>query len=307
MAGRRVNLADLAGDTPLSEARVPAVGEPLSQRAARLEQVAANPLNTRDVQGHPDKIAALAESIRQNGQLQPCTVVTRRAFTEIFPEFAETVGDVLYVQVTGARRRVAVAEAGLSQIDISVKDGVAASRSAFISATTAENIDREDYDPIEEALQVQLLVRESGSGQAAAQQLSRTPGWITQRVNLLRLEPELQSALRAREIPIRQVRQLHKASRPDQLAALASWNTVVRSRERADTARELQQERQGDEAADEGAGPVAGEKRRRRTGISAAIHTLGGTPMKIAQSLRAELSEDDRRTLAEALLSDQSL
>lgn len=300
MAGRRVNLADLAGEPPLQEARVPAFAE-VAQRSARVEQVAANPLNTRDVYAQPAKVTELAQSVRLNGQLQPCTVVTRNAFVAIFPEHAAVVQDAAYVQVTGGRRRAAILEVGLMTIDIAVKDAVASSRAAFISATAAENLDRENYDPVEEALTVQLLVRECGSGRDAAQQLSRTAPWVSQRLNLLKLEPELQAALRAGEMPLREARQLHRCSREEQLSALSAWRRLAASRQRADDAREAGRD---EDPESDGDGSVGRTPRRRASGVAAAIRRLGGTPVEIAGTLRAQLAPEDWAALVTEVLRE---
>lgn len=282
---------------------MPAFAE-VTQRSARVEQVAANPLNTRDVGAQRAKVAELAQSIRLNGQLQPCTVVTRGAFEGIFPEHAAAVQDAAYVQVTGGRRRAAILEVGLAAMDIAVKDAVASSRAAFISATAAENLDRENYDPVEEALTVQLLVRECGSGRDAAQQLSRTAPWVSQRLNLLKLEPELQTALRAGDMPLREARQLHRCSREEQLAALAAWRRLAAARQRADEVREAGR----DDAEDSDGGDAAAgrEPQRRASGVAAAIRKLGGTPIKIAATLRAELPPEDWAALVTELLRDEA-
>lgn len=66
------------------------------------------------------------------------------------------------MQVTGRRRRVALPLAGKSTMDIRVHDHLAESR-LFLSATAAENIDRRDYNAVEEARAVVHLVREAGS------------------------------------------------------------------------------------------------------------------------------------------------
>ncbi|GGM22270.1 ParB/RepB/Spo0J family partition protein [Dactylosporangium sucinum] len=298
MAGKRINLAELADEPPLEEARVPGFTE-TPPRPPRVEQVAANPLNTRDISARPAKITSIAKSIVEHGQLQPCTVVTRTAFLAIFPEHEAAVDGVAFVQVTGGRRRAAIIEAGLPTIDITVKNDLASSRGKFISATAAENIDREDYDPIEEARAVQLLVEECGTGQAAAEQLGRTPAWVTQRRNLLKLAPQLQEALRADEtedrIPLREVRDLHKLPVEEQLAALEAW----RERRSAGLTAVNQD---GDD--DPPASPATKVPSQRPSPTASAIRRLGGTPSKIAATLRAELPAEDLRALIEELLRE---
>jgi len=294
MAGKRVNLAELADEPPL-DARVPAFADTNASRAVRVGQVAANPLNTRDVQAA--KISSIADSIRAHGQLQPCTVVARAAFLAIFPEHEQSIGTATYVQVTGGRRLAAVIEAGIPTLDITVKNGLAESRALFVSATAAENLDREDYDPIEEAHAVQLLVQECGTGKAAAEQLSRTPPWVTQRLNLLKLAPAVQVALRSGDIPLREVRDLHKLSAEEQVTALTAWQERRSSPE-------LTAVNSGEA---EGEAKPAGDTRlptQRPSPVTAAIRKLGNTPTQIAANLRSQLSPQDLKTLAEELLRD---
>lgn len=295
MAGKRINLAELADEPPFKEARVPTFAD-THPRTARVEQVAANPLNTRDIHANPAKITSIADSIRIHGQLQPCTVVVRAAFLRLFPEHEQTIGNATFVQVTGARRRAAVIEAGLSTIDITVKNDLAESRAKYISATAAENIDREDFDPIEEARVVQLLVAECGTNKAAAEQLSRTPPWVTQRLNLLKLSPPLQAALRAKSISLREVRDLHDLSPEEQLAALAAWQQRT-------VPAQLTAVNSPDSRVDP---PTPGAKGagKRMSPAAAAIQKLGGTPTKIAVAIRSELAPADVRSLAEELLKD---
>ena len=242
------------------------------------------------------KVASLADSIRQHGQLQPCTVVTRDSFLAIFPEHEQRVGTAKFVQVTGGRRRAAVAEAGLQTLDITVKNALAGSRAGFMAATAAENLDRQDLGPIEEAHAVRLLVGECGTGKAAAQQLSRTPAWVTQRLNLLKLDPAVQAALQAGEIPLREVRDFHTLEAQQQLAALAAWQKAQAARQQLTAV---------NSDADTVSNPDDGEAHtaaRRAAAVTAAVRRLGDTPVKIAVSLRATLSPDDLKILAEELL-----
>ncbi|WP_018223830.1 ParB/RepB/Spo0J family partition protein [Salinispora pacifica] len=288
MAGKRINLSDLASEPALPEARVPALAES-APRTARVQQIAANPLNTRDLDTDHAKIESIADSMRTHGQLQPCAVVPREAFLRIYPEHGPAVGKALWVQVTGGRRRAAALLANLATLDIIVKNHLAESRETWVGATAAENLDRENLDPIEEARAVQLLVEESRTGKAAAERLSRTPAWVTQRLNLLKLAPELQSMLRSGEVPLRDVRDLHQLPPTEQLE-------------------ELRQRQHKPEltAVNETAVPKAAVDSREKGGrprkVASAIRHLGGTPDKIAKSLQAEMTPEDLRALAQLLL-----
>lgn len=293
MAGRRrQSLNDILGQTEPEAATEDVVAPPApaeapsGSSAVPWNLVAPNPLNARDVHAHPERLAELAESLRQHGQIEACTAVTKAAFVAIFPELADAAQEAQYVQVSGGRRRAAVRLAGIDTLDVAVKDHLAETRAVFIAATLAENADREDLDPIEEAHQVALLVKEVGTGRSAAEQLGRTGAWVSQRMNLLKLVEEVRDAVRGGEMPVREVRTLHLAERAEQLAALRHWRALVAARER--------RREQGEQQS-----PAA-----RPTPVARAIQRLGGSPAAIAASLRAELSPDDRRALAEDLLRE---
>jgi ParB family transcriptional regulator, chromosome partitioning protein len=257
--------------------------------AAPIERVAPNPLNTRDVEERPEKLAALRASIAEHGQMQPSACVTRNAFLAIFGEHEKTVGDVDWVQVGGGRRRAALLLEGEPSIEITVKDSLAATRAGFISATAGENLDRDDLDLIEEARVVQQLLAELGSGNAVAEHLKRAPGWVSQRKYLLQLIPEVQQQMRVDDdnarLPLREVRDWHNLSVDQQRANLDAW----RRRRGLST--------DDDDRPDR-------VPRARASRVQAAIKHLGGTPSAIAETLRTELDPAQRRELGEALLRD---
>jgi ParB family transcriptional regulator, chromosome partitioning protein len=287
--GQKVNLAELAGEPDLDDGRGPyPVAAGSGARSVRLDKLALNPFNKRVLTARPEAIRELAESMRANGQLQPCAVVTREAFRRIFPEQDGGLGRATFVQVTGARRHVAAEQIGWDAVDVVVKDDLAASALRFLSATAAENIDRQDFDPIEEAEQVQLVVTAAGSGQSAAADLQRSPGWVSQRLNLLKLVPELQAALRAGNIPLREVRTLHTLTAAKQVAALERF-TAVNHPDAGQSVDEAEDARPSKPRAD------------RPTAIARALRRIGDTPEKMAATLRAELQPDELRLLVQHL------
>ncbi|MHA6631820.1 ParB/RepB/Spo0J family partition protein [Pseudonocardia sichuanensis] len=247
-----------------------------------LAAVAPNPLNRRDVHAHPAAIAELAASLSEFGQMKASTVVTQAAFVAIFPELTDKVRDVEYVQVDGARRRAAVEHAGGSDLAVTVDDSYASGRVRFIRATVAENLDREDLNPVEEAEQIAVLVAEVGTQAAAAEQLRKTGAWVTQRLNLLRLIPEVQAAVRTGEMTVREVRDLHRADPPEQLAALRRSQAAMAARERRD------------QQADQPRSP-------RPSRTAAPYLSLRENRAKVAARLRAEVPAEDRHKLAEDL------
>ena len=285
--GQKVNLSDLAGEPDLDDGRGPYALVERGGQSIRLTQLALNPFNKRILGARPDAVAELAESMRVNGQLQPCAVVTRAAFRRAFPDDDAQLGRAAFVQVAGARRYLAAQQLGWDALEAVVKDDLASSPLRFLSATAAENLDRRDFDPVEEAEQVHLVVAAAGSGQAAAEHLHRSPGWITQRLNLLKLAPELHTALRAGDIPLRDVRTLHTLDHAAQLAALHRFTAVKQRREG----------RTDDADPESGLPASATTAPERPTPAARAIRRLGGTPDKIAAALKTELAPDEVQQL----------
>jgi ParB family transcriptional regulator, chromosome partitioning protein len=288
MSGKRVNLGSLAGSPMPPEMRRPQISDG-PPKAVNVAEVAANPLNPRMINPKSDGVQKIRASIAEVGQIQPSTVVTRRAFLAIHPEHEGSIGGADYVQVVGGQRRVAAEQLGV-QIKIAVDDELAQSRARFLAATLAENIERENLNPVEEARGVQSLVVECGSGKAAAEQLGRTPPWVSQRLNLLKLVPEVQAALvdasEETRLPLREVRDWHQLDTPGQLAALAGWQRQLNPSEP-----EL--------AVDRSARP----SRPRVSRHAAAIRRLGESPREIAVNLCAEMPPDDLAALVDELVA----
>ena len=299
------SLADLADEGPTPEARVPSLGA--SQRPVPLDQIAPNPLNKRNVYARPDKMEEMGESLLKVGQLSPCAVVTRADFIEIFPEYQAEIGAAAYVQCPGARRLAAARLKGIPTLDVIVKPKLATDRATWLAATTMENTDREDLDPIEEAYQVQELVNELKQSKLAAERLGKEPAWVTTRTNRLKLSPEVQAMMSAGEASHRIVRDIHDLSPELQMI-------VVRLRRREDVdvdpdtrailgrrftdLREIlgwvePKPGEGDTKPD----PVPAQRRGRPTAVVTFWRKLGETPDEKAAKLYAEISQDDLRAL----------
>jgi ParB family chromosome partitioning protein len=288
MAGKRVSLGSLAGSPVPEEMRLPQIADGPA-KAVPVDKVAPNPLNPRLIGPDSAGVRKIRDSIAEIGQIQPATVVTRRAFLAIHSEHEAAIGGADYVQVVGGQRRAAVEQLG-RMLKIAIDDELASTRTRFLAATLAENLDRQNLNPVEEAHGVQSMIAECGSGKAAAEQLGRTPAWVTQRLNLLKLISEVHAALveddEESRLPLRVVRDWHTLDTPGQLAALTKWRRQLTAvnREKPDPATEVPQQRV--------------------SRVAAALRRLGGSPVEIGATLRAELPLEDRRALAEELLRE---
>lgn len=222
MAGRRTSLASLAG---AAVETVPGQNDPTLVRIP-LAKVAPTPLNPRTDFGGADALAELGESMRRR-QLQPVVVVSRVSYLKLFPEHTEQVGQAAYVIITGERRYRGARQVDLPTIGAIILEEIATSRADVLDAVLSENIDRKNFNPIEEALAVHAMVKECGTSAAVAEKFRRTPGWVSQRLALLKLAPEVQVLVRSGQIPVRDARGLAGHPADEQLPA---WQRIVSER-----------------------------------------------------------------------------
>lgn len=138
------------------------------------------------------------------------------------------------VIVSGERRFRAAKEVGLASLNCVVDDSVAATRATFMEAVVSENVDRQNFDAIEEAYAVQALVTEFGSNRAVAQHFERADGWVTQRIYLTHLAPKMQDMVREKIIPLDAARLLGKQARDGNWSSeqQQEWWTQERERRR---------------------------------------------------------------------------
>jgi ParB family chromosome partitioning protein len=225
--GTRTNLADLAasvGDKSPVEHGATKPDAPPS-RAVPLSDLTPNPRNPRDDVGNLEDLASIADM-----QLQPAVVVTAQAYRQLYPDDVITTR---YVVVNGCRRLAAAHKFGRTDLEIVVNDKVARDRVTLISASIAENVDRQDFDVIEEARAVEALVQECGQADDAAERLHKTKGWVSQRRALLQLAPELQTALRRGELALREARSLARVPVWEQVSR---WQAALDKRDKSDDA-----------------------------------------------------------------------
>jgi ParB family chromosome partitioning protein len=212
--GRRTSLASLAGGKIED---IPGHSAPTLVRL-RVSQIAATPLNPRQNFGSPQDLSDLGESMRVR-QLQPVVAVSRTAYLKLWPDHEERIGAADYVLANGERRYRAAIHVGLDALDVLIREEVGDSRASFLDAVLSENLDRKNFDPIEEAQAVETMVQECGTAKAAAAQFRRHETWVSQRRALLRLTPELQEGVRSGELPVRIARSIASLPPGDQAPA----------------------------------------------------------------------------------------
>ena len=180
----------------------PAAAEPIE--SIRLADLCPSPYQPRKTFDQAE-LANLAASLTTHGLLQP--VVVREAGPDAGESFGKFGGRAKFELIAGERRCRAALLAGWSEIPATLR--TIGDREARELAVI-ENLQREDLDPIEEALAYRALL--DGDGAPTQQQLAERLGTsqpaIANRLRLLKLPAEWQQRVITREIPPTHAREL---------------------------------------------------------------------------------------------------
>ena len=131
-----------------------------------------------------DRLDDLAQSIKAHGIIQP--IVARR------------IDDGRYQIVAGERRWRAAQRVGLQKVPIVVRDVGPSEKQRRLEMALIENIQRENLNPIEEALAYQKLVDEFGlKHDDVAAQVGKDRSSVANTLRLLRLPEEVRAEVAA--------------------------------------------------------------------------------------------------------------
>lgn len=224
-------------DTPSQSAEPPAT--------VLMHTIVGNPDNPRPEEDYSDddpEFRELKASMREIGQLQPLAVVSRRVFEQAKPDAiaqapAKTrklIREADWVVVTGNRRLAAARQLGWTRIDIRVQDQLGDEDGRIDEAVIIENIHRKNIAPIREAEFLKGMIERHGSQEKVAERIGKTQVYVSQRLALLKLAPDLQEQVNAGELKLKDARQLAgKSQDHDEQRALAAQVQRQRSEPKA--------------------------------------------------------------------------
>ena len=151
-----------------------------------------------------DALQELADSIKQYGILQPLIVKKHDQFYEI---------------IAGERRWRAAKLAGLKEVPVLIRDYA---ENEIVEIALIENIQREDLNPIEEALAYKRLMEEFSLKQdQVAAKVSKSRAAITNSLRLLKLDTRVQNLLSEEMISTGHARALLAINDADQQYEIA--------------------------------------------------------------------------------------
>ena len=131
-----------------------------------------------------EKLQGLAESIKEHGVIQPLVVVKNASG--------------MYTIVAGERRWRAAKAAGLKTVPVVIKDYTP---EQIAQIALIENLQREDLNPIEEALGYQALIDEYNMTQEnVSMVVGKSRSAVTNTLRLLALDDEIKEMLEKNEI-----------------------------------------------------------------------------------------------------------
>lgn len=201
----------------------PRVATPQPEPGERVQkiptsEIIASPLQPRsDFRG--ERLLELVESIREHGIIQPLIVRKRNDKYEL---------------IAGERRWRAAEQLGLKEAPVIVRE---AADQEVLELALIENIQREDLNPIEEAVAYQRLSKEFGLKQEdIAQKVGKSRAAIANSMRLLELAPSVQSWLTQSRISVGHAKVLLGAKTHEEQTLLADailrGNLTVRATEK---------------------------------------------------------------------------
>ena len=163
-----------------------------------------------------DALQELSESIKQYGILQPLLVSDKKDYYEI---------------VAGERRWRAAKMAGLKEVPVVVKEF---STQEIVEISLIENIQREDLNPVEEAMAYKRLIDEFHLKQdEIAERVSKSRTAVTNSMRLLKLDSRVQQMMVDEMISAGHARAILAISDPEQQynAAMKDFDEKLSVRE----------------------------------------------------------------------------
>ncbi|MGW2370212.1 ParB/RepB/Spo0J family partition protein [Streptomyces sp. NPDC001667] len=279
--------------------------------AVALKLLAHNPFNPRN---ELTDLEETAESLRIRGQIQPVTVTRSATFLTAHPEQQDEIGEAEYVVIDGNRRLAAAAAAGLEELRIDVNDDLASTAADILESALIANIHRVDVPPMDQATTIQELVKVHGSQGKVAKRLGKTPAWVSQRLALLELTPDLQEKVETGELKVEPARKIGRLPKEEQAPAAEKVITAAKAPRPRSPRKPLGEGQTGptvnavntsspvpEMAADTSLTVNAVNTPGPREALTAEIVLPSSSPAAIVEALAVHLSPEDLTSVAELL------
>lgn len=179
-----------------AEAKVE-IAEKVGNVMVPLSSIEVNPFQPR-ADFDKEQLEELAESIKAHGVIQPITV--------------RALGDNRFQLIAGERRLRASKMAGMKEVPVFIRK---ADDQEMLEIALIENIQREDLNAIEIAINYKRLIDECDLTQEEmGARLGKNRSTVTNYLRLLKLPPDIQKAIKERELSMGHARALVNVEDP---------------------------------------------------------------------------------------------
>ena len=184
--------------------------EPEKELTLPIDKIEPNPDQPRN-QFDEDTLQELSDSIKQYGMLQPILVTPKDDFYQDRNSYYEIIA--------GERRWRAAKLAGLNEVPVMIRKY---NENEVVEIALIENIQRDNLNPIEEAMAYKRLMEEFQLKQdEVAGKVSKSRAAITNSLRLLKLDPRVQKMLEEEMISTGHARALLAITNKDQQYEIA--------------------------------------------------------------------------------------
>ncbi|MEV0749789.1 ParB/RepB/Spo0J family partition protein [Streptomyces sp. NPDC050273] len=201
-----------------------------------MHTVIGNPGNPRTDLDYTDEDADFRElksSMRSVGQLQPAVAMSSAAFRRAKPEHADALGDAEWIIILGNRRYHAAKQLGWTKFEIRVRDRLGNAEDDKVDeAVIIENIHRKNIPPYKEAEFLQRMVERHGSQEKVAERIGKSQMYVSNRLSLLNLTPELRDVVDTKQIKVKTAEQIARIKDPEAQKAKAAEEILKSSQPR---------------------------------------------------------------------------
>ncbi|MGA4803459.1 ParB/RepB/Spo0J family partition protein [Streptomyces lavendulocolor] len=191
-----------------------------------MHTIIGNPENPRTEADYTDDDADFRElkaSMKSVGQLQPAVAMSREAFLRVKPEHGARLGDAQWVVILGNRRFHAAKQLGWTKFEIRVRDRLGKEDDDKVDeAVVIENIHRKNIPPYKEAEFLQRMVERHGSQEKVAERIGKSQMYVSNRLALLNLAPELRDVVDTKQIKVKTAERIAKIQDPEEQKAIAA-------------------------------------------------------------------------------------
>lgn len=301
MAKKKTAWSDLLGDEKKSDE----VSEEQPPTTVLMHTIVGNPKNPRPELDYSDddpEFVELKKTMGEVGQLQPLAVVSRPVYERVKVDAVAALPKkdrqeftaAEWVVVTGNRRLAAARQLGWTRIDIRVQDKLGDEEGRIDDAIIVENIHRKNLLPTREAELLQSMVERHGSQEKVAERIGKSQMYVSHRLALLKLAPDVRQQVDTGKVKIKDARQL-------------AGRTDSHEQQRSEVAR-LKKEAAQPRPPRQKPGPqnpvLKSEKKSNQTDPDSDASTTAmpwDSPERMAQIIAEHMTAENRATLAKLL------